>query len=187
MGSVVEDLDGDGHSIGLSRRSPEVRTTSACLRELALVGCSGNRLFRGSSGFGFVDATDDWGVRESGWGWGALAEDLNNDGHRELLTVEGQDFGGPEGADPTASRGSDPLSQALEYFASGSVRLWRGGPTQPLDEVAKSAGFTTNGLLKAVVAFDHDDDGDLDLVVTDTGRHRGSTATRRPSRGTGCS
>ena len=169
MGSVVEDLDGDGRLDWFVTSISGGPDNVGCLQQLALVGCSGNRLFHGLDGFAFADATDEWDVRESGWGWGALAEDLDNNGHRELLTVEGQDFGAPEGADPAASRGQGPQAEALEYFASGSVRLWRGGSEHPLEEVAGSAGLDRAGLLKAVVAFDHDDDGDLDLVVTDTG------------------
>ena len=169
MGSVVEDLDGDGQLDWFVTSISGGPDGQACLREMALVGCTGNRLYRGLGGVGFDDATDAWGVRESGWGWGALAEDLDNGGHRDLLTVGGQNFGAPEGADPAAPFGAGPVAQAAEYFATGSVRLWRGGPEQPLEEVAGSAGLDRAGLLKAVVAFDHDLDGDLDLVVTDTG------------------
>jgi hypothetical protein len=169
MGSVVDDLDGDGQPDWFVTAISGGPDDVGCLSELPLVGCSGNRLFRGLGGFGFEDGTEGFGVSESGWAWGTLAEDLNNNGYRDLLTVGGQNFGTPEGAPPGTFGVGGPLGKALEYFASGSVRLWQGGPERLLNEVAKAAGLDTTGQLKAVVAIDQDEDGDLDLVVTDTG------------------
>ncbi|MCB1028214.1 MAG: CRTAC1 family protein [Microthrixaceae bacterium] len=169
MGSVVEDLNGDGLLDWFVTSISGGPDGVGCLRELPLVACSGNRLYQGDGRLGFDDLTDVFGVRESGWAWGTLAEDFDSDGHRDLLTVGGQNFGAPEGAAPGTFGVPGPQGEALEYFAAGSVRLWRGGAGQPMPEVATSSGLDATGQLKAVVAFDQDEDGDLDLVVTDTG------------------
>ncbi|MEZ5381519.1 MAG: CRTAC1 family protein [Microthrixaceae bacterium] len=172
MGSVVEDLTGDGHLDWFVTSIAAGPNGVGCRRELVLVGCSGNRLYRGGGDMTLSDETDAFGVRESGWAWGAAGEDLDNDGQRELLTVSGQNFGAPEGASP-GTAGLGPSQPALDHFADGEVRVWGAGPKHPFSDGSSSVGIEDGREFKAVVPFDQDGDGDLDLLITKTGTSPG--------------
>ena len=89
MGSVVEDLDGDGHLDWFITAIAADGVEEGCIEALVSVPCSGNRLYLGDGAGSFTDATDEFGVRDGKWAWGAAADDLNNDGLRDLLVVSG--------------------------------------------------------------------------------------------------
>ena len=46
-------------------------------------------MFIGNGNGAFADKTDQFGVRDGGWGWGAAAEDLNNSGRLSIVQVAG--------------------------------------------------------------------------------------------------
>ena len=86
MGSVFPDFTGDG--------IPELVETAiyyagACGKGDTLLGCSGNRLFVGEGDGTFRDVTNQYDVRDGGWGWGAAAEDFNNSGRLSIVQVAG--------------------------------------------------------------------------------------------------
>jgi hypothetical protein len=158
MGSVVRDVDGDGRpdwfvtSIGPISgvpRDPSLPTS---------YGHSGNRLYAGAGDGTFTDATDRYGVRAGGWGWGAAIEDFGNDGRLEVVMTNGYDIDGT-GARSTHAEAVDPM------------RFWMPAPGRGLPYVERSGavGLTDDGLGHGLVAFDADGDGDLDVLVARSG------------------
>lgn len=169
MGSVVRDVNGDGlpdwFVTGIEGRTE----SGGCPAGSANTGCSGNRLYVNEGDGRFSDATDEYGVRDGWWGWGAAIEDLGNDGR--LSFVQGNGYLAP---DPPRDR-----------YADDPMRLWMPSATDPSKriEVAASAGLTRRDIETALVTFDHDGDGDLDILVSGFGTgatlYRNDTPTDR--------
>ena len=110
---------------------------------------TGNRLYLNNGDRTFTDVTDDAGVRDGGWGWGATFLDYDNDGDQDLTMTNGVLFGN---------------SHAIP-FHTDQVRLWRNDGEGVFDEVATTEGVTDTGSGKGILTLDYDKDGDLDLFV----------------------
>lgn len=158
MGSVIADVDGDGHLDWFVTAVSYPTASGRCPSGDPTSQCSGNRLYLGDGAGGFEDATDRFGVRHGFWGWGTAAEDFDHDGDRDLVMTAGfqQEV-------PTGSPFYDP-------FFTDPMRLWlqpeSGAAGWP--QVAHAAGLVDRGQGKALVAFDHDRDGDQDVLVVNT-------------------
>lgn len=161
MGSVVEDLNHDGTLDWFVTSIAPGPNDVGCVAGQVTVGCSGNRLYLGRREGGFVDATDEFGVREAAWAWGAAGEDLDNDGRRDLVTVNGY-------ADESSSATGPGNASAAAFFAVGAPAVWRGSPGGPWVDEAASVGLVADGQAKSVIPFDHDGDGALDLLIGNT-------------------
>ncbi|RMF83117.1 MAG: hypothetical protein D6744_05285, partial [Planctomycetota bacterium] len=85
------------------------------------------------------------GVARTGWGWGCTWFDCDNDGWLDLAVTNGFP-GAPYGIDPS--------------------RLFRNLGDGTFEEISAAAGYTSfiNG--RGLIAFDPDEDGDLDLLET---------------------
>lgn len=141
MGSAIADLDGDGD---LDWFVTSIFHETRC--ETPLWGCTGNRLYVGNGDGTFVDRTTESGVRDGHWGWGIAAVDFDHDGDLDLIHENGMTDGDLE------------FEQALP-------RLFRNDGDLTFTEVGCDHGFDRATAGRAVVPFDHDDDGDLDLLI----------------------
>lgn len=150
MGMAIGDYDGDGDF--------DWFVTSIH----GTLGGNGNRLYRYEGERSFQDVTDQAGVRNGGWGWGASFLDFDNDRHLDLVMVNGVPTTTPEPA-----------------------ILWRNSTGGQFARQAGSAsGFTGAFHATGLVCLDYDRDGDLDVLVVrnggqpvlyrnrDTGGHR---------------
>ncbi len=143
MGASVADYDGDGRldwfvsSIWDPNQVAEGNW-----------GVTGNRLYRNMGGGTFSDVTTTAGVREGYWGWGSCFADFDNDGHLDLFHVNGW-----------------PGEAAVEFHAD-PARLFMGKSDATFDERSGDFGPTFTGQGRGVVCFDYDDDGDVDLFLT---------------------
>ena len=115
-------------------------------------GKTGNRMFMNDGSNVFTDMTDETNTREADWGWGAHMFDMDNDGDLDVLNTNGQYYN-------------------KEFFVTDKTRLWENvnGNGMNMPEVAADYGITDNGIGKSAIALDFDLDGDLDIVISQTG------------------
>ncbi|MCB0970218.1 MAG: CRTAC1 family protein [Acidimicrobiales bacterium] len=164
MGQSVEDVDGDGNLDWLITGISFPAELGPCPAEAATIGCSGNRAYLSNGDGTFRDATDELGFRDGYWGWGVAAVDLTNRGRRDVVQVAGWTEPGLTAADYL-----QPAQVVHRRSAFSPSRIWRNtGADQPWPEVASQAGFTDRGNGKALIAFDADGDGLLDLLKVNT-------------------
>ena len=164
MGSAIGDYDNDGDLDWFV--SSIFGQTDASL--VGRAG-SGNRLYRNEADGALADVTSDAGVRVGGFGWGASFGDLDNDGDLDLYHVNGwiQD-----------EREGDPVefnNQPAVLFEN----LGEGG----FEDVAEQAGAGNRGQGRGVILCDFDNDGDLDIFLTNNHEYvlNGATPTRNPA------
>jgi enediyne biosynthesis protein E4 len=143
MGGALADFDGDGDLDWF------VSSISSVADPCPDVwGCTGNRLFLNDGALRFEDATDAAGLRDGGWGWGAAAFDHDNDGHLDVVAAAGF---------PNSEFLRDPL------------RLWHNLGGARFVDVACDVRMGDVGQSRAVLPFDADRDGDLDVFVVRQG------------------
>ena len=163
MGSAIGDYDNDGDLdwfvSSIFDESDPAQVTH---------GVSGNRLYRNDAGMAFADVTSDAGVREGSWGWGASFGDLDNDGDLDLYHVNGWIQHKREG---------DP-----EEFNNQPARLFENLGDGSFEDVAEEVGAGNKGQGRGVILFDFDNDGDLDIFITNNNEYviDGTTSIRNP-------
>lgn len=109
-------------------------------------GTSGNRFYRNDGGGRFTDTTDAAGVRVGHWGWGSCAADFNNDGWLDLFMVNGYQTHTPD-------------------YLGNPAKLFINNGDGSFSEQAQAAGIDSTGQGRAVVCFDSDGDGHIDVLV----------------------
>jgi hypothetical protein len=161
MGSVIRDLNGDGRPDWLATGiSYPTRDGSCPYISQTTTGCTGNRAYLGGPGLSFTDVTDRLGVRRTGWGWGVVAEDFGNTGELEIGATNGIVY---------ADR--DLVGQwrtVFDYFAHDQMSFFLPNGSGPMVDGATQVGLTDRGQGHALLAFDYDGDGRLDLLVNDS-------------------
>jgi hypothetical protein len=96
-----------------------------------------NRLYRNDGDWAFTDVTAEAGVGDSGWGYGCVASDYDNDGDQDI------------------------------YVANvGPNVLYRNDGDGSFTDVTTSAGVDDERYSTSAAFGDYDEDGDLDLYVT---------------------
>lgn len=143
MGSTFGDIDGDG----------DLDWFVTSIYRPGWPTHDGNRLYRNDGNRVFTDITDEAGVRDGGWGWGAELFDYDNDGDLDLIEANGQNFGPPNLAPQSAG------------FEANPVKFWENDGSGVFTENAAALGLTDVGSGKGVATFDFDNDGDLDTIV----------------------
>ncbi|MFD2568970.1 FG-GAP-like repeat-containing protein [Pseudotenacibaculum haliotis] len=106
---------------------------------------NGNNTFMDKASVNFVD--------NSGWGWGATFADFDLDGDEDLMVVNGYDY-------PTQNRSAELNFYYENKYAQGGNHF---------------VSNTTNGAVELAISvealdFDYDNDGDLDLFITNSDR-----------------
>ncbi|MFM8411613.1 MAG: CRTAC1 family protein [Alphaproteobacteria bacterium] len=144
MGGAIGDVDGDGD---LDWFVSSIWDADGVAE--GAWGVSGNRLYL-NDGTGLLsDATEAAGVREGWWGWGATLADLDADGDLDLAHVNGY--------------GYEPESVG---FRADPTRVFLSNGDGSFVESSSALGAATTGNDRGIVAFDHDRDGDLDLLLS---------------------
>jgi len=140
MGSSVGDFDNDGDLDWFVTSIWEDTT------EPRPYGITGNRLYRNDGQGGFSDATDAAGVRAGDWGWGSCSADFNNDGWLDLFMVNG-------------------YQTHIPRFLGNVARLFINDGDGTFSEQSTLMGINSTGQGRAVVCFDSDNDGWIDVLI----------------------
>jgi hypothetical protein len=176
MGSVIRDLDGDGRPDWMVTSIAYPTRDGGCPPISLFAGCSGNRVYLNRGRLQFEDATDELGLRNSGWGWGVAAADFGNDGRLQVAVSNGRLGGGA--VDP-----HDQVEVYYDAFARDRTRFFVRGSDGFFTDVARQVGIRDHDVSHALVVFDHDRDGRLDLLVANAGAppylYRNVTLPRR--------
>lgn len=162
MGSLVHDLDGDHRPDWLVTSIAYPTDGEGCPDVSVFSGCSGNRVYLNEGDLRFRDATDDLGLRTGWWGWGVGAADLANDGGLQVAMANGRQ----------ASEEVDPADQASVYydaFREDPARLFTRRDDGTFVDVAAQAGLVHDDVGHALVPFDYDGDGRLDVLIANAG------------------
>lgn len=166
MGAVFGDIDGDSTPDWLLSSIAYGRRGANCPVGGSLVGCSGNRLYLNNGDGTFRDATNKSGLWDGGWGWGLAAEDFTNTGELSVSMTNGflerPDGGAGERA---GSDDTNPYRRFISRFGSDPTRFWMKDRSGRFVDVARRVGISDTGLGHALVPFDYDTDGDLDLLI----------------------
>lgn len=177
MGSLVHDLDGDGRPDWMVTSIGYPTEDGTCPRVSLFAGCSGNRVFLNRGRMRFREATDDLGLRNSWWGWGVAAADLVNDGRVQVAVTNGVH----PGPDPVDA--DDQEDVYYDAFDDDPTQLWIRGDSGAFADVADQVGLAHDGVGFALVPFDYDRDGRVDLLVAEAGSgprlYRNVTSPRR--------
>jgi len=176
MGSVIRDLDGDGRPDWLVTSIAYPTLDGECPPVALFAGCSGNRVYLNRGRLRYVDATDELGLRNSGWGWGVAVADFGNDGRLQVAVTNGR-----LGSDTV-----DPDNQAEVYydtFDRDATHFFVRRSDGVFTDVARQVGIRDDEVSHALVVFDQDRDGRLDLLVANAGAppylYRNVTMPRR--------
>ena len=166
MGSVVRDINGDGKLDWFVTSISYPTADQSCPAKGGFTGCTGNHLYLGNGDFTFRDATQEYGVSHGWWGWGAAIEDFGNDGRLGVMMTNGLQ-GEPT---QTPQDGVDPNKHYFGRFVTDPNRFWIPvpGSSSQLVNAATSAGVADTHQGKALIPFDYDHDGDLDVFIATT-------------------
>ena len=166
MGSALGDYDNDGDLdwFVTSIYDPDGEAE-------ANWGVTGNRLYRNNSTGGELlleNVTDEAGVANGNWGWGACFADFNNDGFLDIFHVNG--FGNiPESVvagEKEEGLKSGYASIAQEYFDS-LPRLFINSGDGSFEEQAPEWGLVLPSDGRGISCLDYDRDGDMDVTLLD--------------------
>ena len=120
----------------------------------------GNRLFVNNGDRTFTDMTDAANVRNGDWGWAASFADFDNDGDLDLTHTNGIDWPAPFFSDTFHGD-----------FVADPNRMFLNNGDGTFTESAMITGFADSRSGKGLLTFDYDNDGDLDVFVTNNGEH----------------
>lgn len=113
----------------------------------------GNMLYINQGNNQFVEASHAAGVNDGGWGWGTIAADFDHDGWLDIVEVNGHGTG-------------TWINEQAYLFRNTTTQA---GVIPSFQETAIQCGMEHRADQTSVVAFDADNDGDLDVLSYATG------------------
>jgi len=148
MGSAIADLDGDGR---LDWLVTSISDGPTCVHNICNSGEIGNHFYRNLGGRQFSDSLSvPLTINAGYWAWGAEFFDYDNDGDLDLAVTNGTDY---------------PFTTKGDFFTRDPMRFWRNDGTAMV-ETSATLGLVDTRSGKALVTFDYDRDGDLDLFIS---------------------
>ena len=151
MGSAVGDYDNDGD---LDWFVTSILYPSEEKPVKASLSHYGNRLYQNHQGV-FSDVTDEAGVEDGGWGWGACFIDFENDGDLDIYHTNGwqKNILPPE---------DFPF---FEDYRMDTSRAFVNRSDGTFVERAEDLGLLDMEMGRGVVCADFDNDGDTDILL----------------------
>jgi len=147
---VIVDQNGMGAAVGDYDNDGDMDWFVTSIYNLDATGGArfGNRLYRNDGNGIFADITEESGVQNGGWGWGACAADFDNDGRLDIFHVNGWEDG------------------AIGNFTADRVRFYHARTTSGFEEKAVSVGLDDTGQGRGIACFDLERDGDVDILIS---------------------
>ena len=180
MSAEVFDVNRDGGldlfvtNVYFDRSNISSQYTRRYLQYVLGKRAEGNNLLLNSGGGQFRDAAEEYGVRKGGWGWAAVAADLDNDGDRDLLHATKRFSSGFLESTYSGSSPPAPLVYPALYERVGAHQFRAAN--------ASEFGFSaSNG--RGIARLDYNGDGDLDILVGQWGNRRYQLYRNRGSDG----
>ena len=144
---VIKDQSGMGAAVGDYDNDGDFDWFVTSIYDLHVGGSSfGNRLYQNSGQGFFTDVTDDAGVADGNWGWGACMKDFDHDGDLDIFHVNGWDDWEEYRFQP---------SRFFENQGDGSFEIIN----------VFDIGIIGRGQGRGLACFDADRDGDIDILV----------------------
>ena len=148
MGSAVGDYDNDGDMDWFVTSISNVDGAGHP---------DGNRLYENRGDGYFSDVTTPSGVRDGYWGWAACFADFNNDGHLDIFHVNGL-------------TSDTNMNFDWTRFEADPSRLFIANGDKTFEERSEAWNIVDNGMGRGVSCLDYDRDGDIDILVTNSGQ-----------------
>ncbi|WP_421711283.1 FG-GAP-like repeat-containing protein [Alcanivorax sp.] len=169
MGSALGDYDNDGD---LDWFVTSIYDPDGVAE--ANWGVTGNRLYRNNSNGGDIlleNVTQEAGIADGNWGWGACFADFNNDGFLDIFHVNG--FGHiPDSAvvDSKGQKIKDNAQLITEEYRGVLPKLFINQGDGMFREKAILWGLVLPSEGRGITCLDYDRDGDIDIAVLDHSR-----------------
>lgn len=157
MGAVARDFNGDGN-IDLFITAISAPDQGYCQPERGKE-CLGNRLYLNTGTGSYIDATDELGVRNGYWGWGVAAEDFANRGQIDLVVTNGY-----SGSPAAPGLQVPAVPEGISEYENDPTVVWSFDGKR-YEDVSRSAGINHKAIGHGLVAFDIENDGDLDVLI----------------------
>ena len=159
MGVAIADFDNDGDLDWFESSIFSLSQSSSY---------TGNRLYQNQGEYRFRNITEDSGLRKGGWGWGSCAADFNNDGLLDIFHATG--YGNvPETAtypNPSYKTLATQVLNNHREFQQSRARLFINLGKMRFKEQAVQAGINKAIDGRGISCFDYQQDGDIDIVVS---------------------
>jgi hypothetical protein len=154
MGATVADYDNDGDLDWYVSAIGDTVEKSFNTGQL-----DGSRMYQNDGQGNYTNVTDAAGVRQAYWGWGTCFADFNNDGFQDLFAVNGYD-GWTE---------QQSVDRSFERFNNDRAVLYINNGDSTFTERGVELGITHTAMGRGLVCHDYDRDGDLDMLIANSG------------------
>jgi hypothetical protein len=165
MGATLGDVDGDGRLdilfTSMFLKAPARMVSDRFFPRAGIASnFEGNHLYRNDGGRLFSDVTTSAGIKDTGWAWGGVLFDYDNDGRLDFAVCNGMDD--PETTDDDfAVNTPNAAFRGLPPTASPT-----GGATSiSFAPVAAQLGLDDRRDGRGYLELDYDGDGDQDLFL----------------------
>jgi hypothetical protein len=154
MGATVADYDNDGDLDWYVSAIGDTR------EEFLFIGLlNGSRLYQNDGDGNYSNVTKAAGVTQTYWGWGTCFADFNNDGFQDIFTVNGYDGWTEE----------QSVNRSYERFNDDRAVLHINNGDRTFTERGVELGITHTAMGRGLVCYDYDRDGDLDMLIANSG------------------
>lgn len=160
MGSAIADYDNDGDFDWFVSSVSDPNGMAE-----GNWGTEGNRLYNNQGGK-FIDVTDEAGVAEGLWAWGACFADFNNDQWPDIFHVNGFDLDSELRKHLGSPFAYMKLKRAMQEFANTPSKLFMSNKDGSFTEQSADLGITDTLSGRGVACLDYDRDGDVDILVS---------------------
>jgi hypothetical protein len=154
MGNTVADYDNDGDLDWYVSAIGDTR------EEFLFIGLlNGSRLYQNDGDGNYTNVTKAAGVTQTYWGWGTCFADFNNDGFQDIFTVNGYDGWTEE----------QSVNRSYARFNDDRAVLFINNGDSTFTERGVELGITHTTMGRGLVCHDYDRDGDLDMLIANSG------------------